>query len=220
MRKNRRIINPILKESKSNIEWIGNKKYIWVEGYKATDENMRCRDDEQYELNVLKSFNGEPRVSESGFHFCPNLKEIPSYGYSVNGKNRFFKVKALVPYEVDPTRCRQLSAKKIILVEELTYENIKSFIQLHLPLVKNEKDYKTVGKIGYEVFKQKIYVKMLQQECGFTETFSNILFYKADGNSDALDKVIELSKALKEENISKDMLVYLALEEAYNYNYD
>lgn len=62
-----------------------------VEGYKATDANMRCRGF-QFELGKWHEHDGELAMCESGFHFC----EYPSGPWSFYNKEgtRIFEVEA------------------------------------------------------------------------------------------------------------------------------
>lgn len=72
------------------------EEWIWVEGYKGTDKDMKCRDF-QYELGIQHDMPEDQKIKEceSGFHLCLNLRDVFSY-YGVGNGNRFFKVKALV----------------------------------------------------------------------------------------------------------------------------
>ena len=71
-------------------------EWIWVEGYKATDKDMKCRG-YQYTLGELHNMPNETEIKEceSGFHLCKNLKDVFHY-YQIGDGNRFFKVRALV----------------------------------------------------------------------------------------------------------------------------
>ena len=111
-------------EQEKQEKYLG-ENYIWVEGYKGTDENMCCQAGlyfygEQYQLNEERICNGNPEICSNGFHFCLNLQEVFHY-YPFDFKNRFFKVKAYVKesdydnYE----KYHKLAAKKIILTEEI-----------------------------------------------------------------------------------------------------
>lgn len=113
------------------------EEYIWVEGYKGTDRNMKCRD-YQYELGKKFSMpeDAEIEVCDSGFHLCPELGQVFDY-YSIGNGNRFFKVMALVPkkqtenkiettwfgvtYEKKPEK---YAAKEIIFMSECTPDEI------------------------------------------------------------------------------------------------
>ena len=115
------------------------EEWIWVEGYKGTDRDMKCLD-YQYELGVQYDMpEDEPvQVCESGFHLCLSLQDVFNF-YSVGGGNRFFKVKALVR-KTDKKNYRptyaysglfyagssynKLASKSIIFTSELTYDEI------------------------------------------------------------------------------------------------
>lgn len=122
------------------------EEWIWVEGYKGTDKDMRCRD---YQFAVGQEYhmpdNVEIGMCESGFHLCKDLKDVYDH-YPIVGGNRFFKVRALVKKEnLDGYYCRivtdeygyrsylngyhKLVAKSIIFTEELTADDIiKNFV--------------------------------------------------------------------------------------------
>lgn len=116
------------------------EEWIWVEGYKGTDKDMKCRDF-QYELGVQYDMPEDEPIQEckNGFHLCLSLVDVWDY-YPVGGGNRFFKVKALVR-KTDKDdyrgafRCgndwystsahkNKLAAKSIIFTSELTYDEI------------------------------------------------------------------------------------------------
>ena len=50
------------------------------------------------------------------------------------------------------------------------------------------------------------------KDSGFGESFLCVLFEKTENQSGRIQDVIKLSKALKEEGVSKDMAVYLLLQ--------
>ena len=70
-------------------------EWIWVEGYKGTDKDMKCHNDFQFTLGKEYTKDGEIIMCENGFHFSPTLKETFQFYTPING-NRFFKVKALI----------------------------------------------------------------------------------------------------------------------------
>lgn len=72
------------------------EEWIWVEGYKGTDKDMKCRDF-QYELGTQYDMpEDEPlEVCRGGFHLCLLLDNVYNY-YNIGNGHRFFKVKALV----------------------------------------------------------------------------------------------------------------------------
>lgn len=117
------------------------EEWIWVEGYKGTDKDMKCLD-YQYELGVQHDIpEGQEVVEcESGYHLCLELSDVFKY-YKIGNGNRFFKVKALVRksdkerYGSLPTMdvvatqiyaitYNKLVAKSIIFESELTVDQI------------------------------------------------------------------------------------------------
>ena len=120
------------------------ENWIWVEGYKGTDKDMKAYGNFQYELGKQYDYEGEIKICERGFHFSRNLIDVFAY-YDIGNSNRFFKVKALVKesdyekygrYIRVPTpsiwggsdyhneRLNKLVAKSIILEEEISKADI------------------------------------------------------------------------------------------------
>lgn len=73
-----------------------DEEWIWVEGYKGTESDMKCRD-QQYEIGktYVMPEGSDIKLCESGFHFCLGLIDVFSY-YAIGRGRRYFKVKALV----------------------------------------------------------------------------------------------------------------------------
>lgn len=71
------------------------EEWIWVEGYKATDKDMKCRD-YHFDFNQIFDIGDDKLIMcAKGFHLCPKLHSCFSY-YSIGEGNRFFKVRALI----------------------------------------------------------------------------------------------------------------------------
>jgi hypothetical protein len=107
-------------------EIIKEDEWIWVEGYKGTDKNMKCRD-VQYELNKTYTYDGKIELCESGYHFCKELVNVFNY-YSLENENRFFKVKCLITKEQLESANDKLVAKEITFTEELGFNELENFI--------------------------------------------------------------------------------------------
>ena len=71
-------------------------EWIWVEGHKGTDKDIKCKG-YQYELGVQHDMpeDEEVQLCSKGFHLCLNLRDVFKF-YDVGNGNRFFKIKALV----------------------------------------------------------------------------------------------------------------------------
>ena len=71
------------------------ENWVWVEGYKGTDKDMKCLGF-QYELGKVYTYDGELDPCRKGFHFCPKLESVIDHHYKVGKGNRYFKVRALI----------------------------------------------------------------------------------------------------------------------------
>lgn len=149
------------------------EKYIWVEGYKGTPEDMICTNSytvyhdgrcsfpytaynkTKYELDKEVSLkdNEEPILCKKGFHFCLKLEDVFSF-YSYDFKNRYFKVRAYVKEkdynDAVKNNTEKLVAKKIVLYEEVFPEYEMLTDQLTYTL--NGDKYKT-NKFTYTLSK-------------------------------------------------------------------
>ena len=164
------------------------EEWIWVEGYKATDKDMRCR---EYQYELGKQFDmpegAEIKECESGFHLCLTLRDVFNY-YNIGGGNRFFKVRALVrKSDKDKYGCsmgyfvnaggllvptsNKLAAKSIIFLSELTRDEILETTEL-----KGYKDeYKDLAiQCDIETAKTAYRIASLVED-GYSETFANYL---------------------------------------------
>lgn len=95
--------------------------WIWVDAYKGTDANMRCKT-KQYRMGVEDTYGDKVTLGVKGYHVCTDLRHcFKTYDY--NFSNRFFKVKALVnakDYRYRNPNNTVLVAKAIKFVEEVT----------------------------------------------------------------------------------------------------
>lgn len=131
-----KVFNDAIKATVKHHATINNAEWIWVEGYKGTDKDMKCKDF-QYELGKQFDMPEDAEIDKCncGFHLCRDLEDVYKY-YDIGYGNRFFKVKALVrksDYEaygkiVGPTywtyREDKLVSKSITFERELTVDEI------------------------------------------------------------------------------------------------
>lgn len=115
-----------------NMQEKNKDEWVWVEGYKATESDMKCKGF-QYELCVLYSMpEDEVETCRRGYHLCLNLEHVLEY-YDVTNGHRFFKVQACVRKkdldkygkEIDwDTVIDKLVAKDIKFIEEVSVDEI------------------------------------------------------------------------------------------------
>lgn len=154
------------------------EEWIWVEGYKGTDEYMRCRDF-QYELGVQYDMPEGQKVQEcvSGFHLCLYCQDVFDY-YRVGNGNRFFKVKALVrKADIENYRFKsfyggglnKLVAKSIIFTSELTCDEILQYFDDVKNLPENYRKLAIDVSIDYAIRQYRINTLV---EDGYSEPFA------------------------------------------------
>ena len=187
------------------------EEWIWVEGYKGTDKDIKCKGfqytiDTQYDIP-------EEKVAEcvSGFHLCLKLNDVFSF-YNIGESNRFFKVKALVRKadvekygEVNQTylgiyRKDKLVAKSIIFMSELTQDEILKDTKVEL-LNQTYKDLAIKCDIKEAI---NVYHKNTLIEDGYSEAFANYII-----NQGWFDKTHAIGSM---KDVSMDMKVLFILQ--------
>lgn len=200
-------------------EIVEEEKWIWVEGYKGVDRNLRACNNFQYEIGKEYSKSDiEPiEVCNNGFHFSKILPDTFQY-YGVCCGNRFFKVKALVRekdykkgyslpissvyyYSVDSYQSKMV-AKAIILEEEIGTQEIMEAYGVDFEEFPNEEDWELIREIGIELARKNKKINELV-ELGFSKPFALLIAEK--------NKINEALAIGSQPNLSMDMKAYLIL---------
>ena len=187
------------------------EEWIWVEGYKGTDKDMKCRDF-QYTLGAQYDMPEEDvKECESGFHLCLKLDDVFQY-YNIRSSNRFFKVKALVrqsdvdKYGIIEHDCYQvyrrdkLVAKSIIFISELTQDEILKGTEIE-PLEQKYKDLAIERSLKEAI---NLYHQNTLIEDGYSEAFANYVI-----NNNMFDKAHAVGSM---PDVSMDMKVLFILQ--------
>lgn len=179
----------VMKEAQNEDEW------IWVDGYKGTDKDMKCMN-YQYELGKKHDMPESEGVTvcRSGFHFCRELKQVFKY-YNINHGNRFFKVSALIRQRDLISNDSKFAAKSIIFTEECTIDEI--FKSTDVDEGWSIEDKKYAIKYGLSKARDHFMVGKLVQ-LGFTHEFATLIVN--DGRGDialAVGSQTELSMDTK-----------------------
>jgi len=213
-----------LKDSQRGVQ-AKPENWIWVDGYKDTDNHMRGYGGFQFELNKRYDCKGEIVLGVNGFHFCKDVKDISCF-YNLPD-SRIFKVKAL--YDANKKYDKQFAAKSIILTEELDTPTIWNLFsdELLLPktidcnnrryqiqFVNSYDDFKKIREIGYQNFKRNQMIAKWKA-LGFSDSFITIFIinHNFDSYTNDVYNIVNYStaKALVDEGLSKDMIVYFLL---------
>lgn len=179
-----------------NNEVVKEEEWIWVEGYKGTDKDMKCHNDYQFRLNEQFDIpeGEEIKECENGFHLCLNLGDVFDH-YEFKNNNRFFRVKALVRKEdvkkygtYDRTlplsfkyfsysinsMINKIVAKSIIFTEEVSLDELCESLNIS----SWDDEYKTMARsIGIRETRAVLNVKKLT-ELGYSEAFAKLVIDK------------------------------------------
>lgn len=221
---------PVKDGIKDNTDEKSIDEWIWMDGYKGTDIDMKCRGF-GYKLHKQYNIDGEVKECENGFHLCRELNEVFGW-YPLNGNTRFFKVKALVRKEDYDNyyRCRgigfittdpyyepkrKIAAKSIIFEEEIAYSSgLKEYIHNKYKFIDTEQEYIQLRNTKYEHFREKKFINTFKG-LGYSELFANILYDEKVKRSNVdswLFDMMKKAKAFKEEGVSKELSIYLLLK--------
>jgi hypothetical protein len=206
------------------------ESWIEVEGYKATDKNMMCRD-YQYELGKIFSKKDETiKICENGFHFSENLRGTFLY-YPLKPFNRYFKVKALAKLKFiikedgtwqkhrDLIDDNKLVAKEIKFIEEVSIDELKPYILEKYPFLDNlEEQWNEEFIINYSENVKHVYAKKINKISNFTTELCDDIANKVFiNNKNKMDEIVSFIKMLTENEISNDT-IYNELKSMSSYN--
>ena len=209
------------------------EKWIWVEGYKGTNEKLQGYGQFQFELGKNYVASGDIMACDNGFHFALKLKDVFNH-YHLRENNRFFKVKALVKeedYNKYGTEQKtpnwwgsssyiiidKLVAKEIVLLEELSNEflydecvegiknnRLRGMFDLTL------EEFTEIRKCGIvKVGERKIKEGFSRMEISglLTEILIKKLTFENKMN------LYKFAKGLEDSGVSTDMFIYLLINE-------
>lgn len=189
-------------DKKKMLEEQANEEWIWIEGYKATDKDMKCRD-YQYELNKQFDMPEDELIIEchSGFHLCKDLKDVFNY-YDIGYGNRFFKVSALVRrkdyencggradcslyYNLQPvfTSSDKLVSKSIIFLNEVSVNDIiDAYISVRpsREYIKYWSDEDKKDALAGDLFKVRDRIRLKELvDLGYSEPLSKVIMGRGE----------------------------------------
>lgn len=206
-------------------------EWIWVEGYKGTNKDMKCYNNFQFTLGEEYTKDGEIIMCKNGFHFSPTLKQTFQFytPYGEHNNNRFFKVKALINknqmvekniasffsptpnYKLVPMRSTddKLVAKSIVFLEEISTKEI--FNEYFYGRRDEESDeYKeNWRKHDLDYANRYKYKKIIDNSSVYSQEFKN--YIKTLSNIDTLRKIAILTV----ENINHEVRMQMIFNDKY-----
>ena len=219
------------RELQEKIDLQNQEEWVYVEGIKGMTKDMKGYDEFQFEVGKTYIKDGLIEICENGFHLSLNLEDVLHH-YGICQGNRFFKVKALVRkedldkygtiIEVDnffygkqKIIKNKLVSKEIEILEEFSdkelFEEYKEMKSGKSKWIEDIDDFKYCRKHGEnKLAEAKLNVKLIA--LGINELLVNILTKDFD-NVKSREIFVDYVEALSKENISRDMFIYLIIEE-------
>lgn len=219
------------KELQEKIELQEQEEWVYVEGIKGMTEDMKGYDNFQFEVGKTYIKDGLIEICKNGFHLSLNLEDVLHH-YGICKGNRFFKVRALVRkkdldeygtitevdnffYGKQKIIKNKLVSKEIEILEELSdeelFEEYNKFESGKSKWIEDIDDFKYCRKHGEnKLAEDKLNVKLIV--LGVNELLVKILTRDFD-NVKSREIFVDYVEALSKENISRDMFIYLIIEE-------
>lgn len=219
------------KELQEKIELQEQEEWVYVEGIKGMTEDMKGYDDFQFEVGKTYIKDGLIEICKNGFHLSLNLKDAMCH-YGLCKGNRFFKVRALVRkedldkygtitevdnflYGKQKIIKNKLVSKEIEILEELSdeelFEEYNKFESGKSRWIEDIDDFKYCRKHGeIKLAENKLNIKLIL--LGVNELLVKILTRDFD-DIKSREIFVDYVEALSKENISRDMFIYLIIEE-------
>ena len=219
------------RELQKMIELQGQEEWVYVEGIKGMTEDMKGYDNFQFEVGKTYIKDGLIEICKNGFHLSLNLEDVLNH-YGLCRGNRFFKVRALVRkedldnygtvtevdnffYGKQKIIKNKLVSKEIEILEELSdeelFEEYKKMESEKSRWIEDIDDFKYCRKHGEnKLAEDKLNVKLIV--LGVNELLVKILTRDFDSIK-SREIFVDYVEALSKENISRDMFIYLIIEE-------
>ena len=219
------------KELQRVIELQEQEEWVYVEGIKGMTKDMKGYDNFQFEVGKTYIKDGLIEICKNGFHLSLNLEDVLNH-YGICRGNRFFKVRALVRkkdldeygtitevdnflYGKQKIIKNKLVSKEIEILEELSdeelFEEYKKMESEKSRWIEDIDDFKYCRKHGEnKLAEAKLNVKLIV--LGINELLVNILTKDFDSVK-SREIFVDYVEALSKENISRDMFIYLIIEE-------
>lgn len=198
------------------------EEYVWIKGYKGLSCNFY--DGNFVFRNVYSIINNEYE-SEQPVKVYTNMKDVlKDFPLGTKKNNKYFQVECLV-LESEKDNSILLS-KKIKFTREILQSDLISLYNLDNVLYSSldyvDSDDKKSYYLNFDI--KDVYVNKLIK-LGYSESFSELLINESDirkirikgeikeWKTDTAKRVYALAKALHDENVSKDLKVYLLMKE-------
>ena len=97
-----------------------------ITGYKVFDTGLKCRDYDFNQIGSTHTYEGEPVLCESGFHFCTTLQDCFNY-YSITPSMIICEVSATGYTEAEED-CSKRSCKTLTIARQMSFDEVATHI--------------------------------------------------------------------------------------------
>ena len=198
------------------------EEYVWIKGYKGLSCNFN---DGNFIFRNVYSIIDNEYESKQPVKVYANMKDVlKDFPLGTKKNNKYFQVECLV-LESEKDNSILLS-KKIKFTREILQSDLISLYNLDNVLYSSldyvDSDDKKSYYLNFDI--KNVYVNKLIK-LGYSESFSELLINESDirkirikgeikeWKTDTAKRVYALAKALHDENVSKDLKVYLLMKE-------
>lgn len=198
------------------------EEYVWIKGYKGLSCNFY--DGNFVFRNVYSIINNEYESKQPVKVYTDMKDVLKDFPLGTKKNNKYFQVECLV-LESEKDNSILLS-KKIKFTREILQSDLISLYNLDNVLYSSldyvDSDDKKSYYLNFDI--KDVYVNRLIK-LGYSESFSKLLINESDirkirikgeikeWKTDTAKRVYALAKALHDENVSKDLKVYLLMKE-------
>ena len=93
-----------------------------IKGYKVFDTGLKCRDYDFIGVGSTHTYEGEPVLCESGFHFCTTLQDCFRY-YSITSDMIICEVQA-IGYTDAKEDCSKRTCKSLTITRQMSFDEV------------------------------------------------------------------------------------------------
>lgn len=212
------------------------EEWVWIDGYKVTDFNGNCMNNFHYEVGQQYDMpeNEDIELCQNGFHFCTRIVDLATY-YRFG---RVFKVKGLILKPLNPWYRNNLLfsdskavAKSIRIIEEMQWEEFNQYFH-SIPWVNSSYDYDkfkefcntnnltTLTIDSENILSQWVIYNSHKEliDYNISKNLISIVYKNNLCTSHEQKECTEYLKTLLDENIDRDMAIYMWTEKVNNYH--
>ena len=97
-----------------------------IKGYKVFNKGLKCRDYNFNDVGSTHTYEGEPVLCKSGFHFCTVLEDCFKY-YDITPSMIICEVSA-TGYTDSESDCSKRTCQSLTLIRQMTFDEVATHV--------------------------------------------------------------------------------------------